>query len=319
MSTIPITAGKTSSWTEDFGRAWNQFWFQSSDPALVSLLRIGVGLAALLHLGSYTGDLTRWFAVDGLLPQQTVREILGDSLGFRPTYLALPLSATSLWILHGISLTAAAAVTLGLFSRVSCAVTALATLALVHRAPMISGQVEPVLVFMLIYLCIAPAGARFSLDSLLHPLIWPKQIAGPSVLATLSLRLMQVHLAAFYLMMGLSKTYGDAWWDGIAIWHLMAQTHSRPLDLSFLREREYLLNGWTHFIVYVQLAFPVLIWNRYTRPVLLVAAAIVWLSLLPITGLTSFCLLMLVATLCYLSPEAIASFLPARPIPQFPR
>ena len=296
---------KQSSWTEDFGRVWNDFWFRPADPTLVSLMRIGVGLMALLHLACYSGDLVRWFGVDGLLPTQTVDAILGGGSTFHPTYLSVVSSPATLWIIHACGLVAALSLTLGLFSRSSAAVTALATLAITNRAPVISGQVEPVLVFMLLYLCIAPAGARFSLDALLRPILPSQPFAyfihrdEPSFLANLSLRLMQVHFAAFYLMMALSKTYGDAWWDGAAAWQLIAQTHSRPLDLSALRGSEFLLNAWTHFIAWTQLLFPFLIWNRFSRPVLLAAATLTWISMLPLTGLTSFCLLMLVGLACW--------------------
>ncbi|MCE9525314.1 MAG: hypothetical protein K8R36_04585, partial [Planctomycetales bacterium] len=83
-------------------------------------------------------------------------------------------------------------------------------------------------------------------------------------------------------------------------------THSRPVDLSSLRGSEYLLNAWTHFIAWTQLLFPFLVWNRFSRPVILAAAALMWLSLVPLTGLTSFCLLMLVGLLCFLPADAIA-------------
>lgn len=324
MNSSSFIAGAPISWAEDFGRRWNEFWFRPSDPTLVSLLRVGTGVIALFHFASYGSDLPRWFAADGLLSMEAVAAVTGESATFRPTYLALTSNPTILWGILAASLAAAAGVTFGLLTRISCALTAVAALALVHRAPMISGQAEPVLVFMLIYLCIAPSGARFSLDSLISRLLRRQEPAFQqattlSPLATVGLRLMQVHLAAFYLMMGLAKTYGDAWWDGTAVWLLLAQTHSRPLDLTFLRHREYLLNGWTHFIVFTQLGLPVLIWNRFTRPFLLMAAILVWLSLIPVTGLTSFCLLMLIATLCFLLPEYAALWLPARPPAAIPR
>lgn len=308
MSTARISA-KSGNWTEDFGRAWNDFWFRPSDPTLVSVLRIGVGVIALLHLASYSGDLVRWFNADGLLPVETVNTLLGSG-GMQPTYLAAVSSPAVLWTLHACGLAAALSLTLGLFSRFSAALTAIATLAITNRAPVIAGQVEPVLVFMLLYLAIAPAGARCSLDSLLRPFLAQSFLAGwvhknePSVLANLSVRLMQVHLAAFYLMMALSKTYGDAWWDGAAAWHLLAQTHSRPVDLGSLRGNEFLLNAWTHFIAWTQLLFPFLVWSRFTRPIILVTAAGMWLSMLPLTGLLSFCLLMLVGLACFLPPES---------------
>jgi hypothetical protein len=307
MTNTPLSA-KPATWTEEFGRGWNEFWFSSSDPTLVSLLRIGVGLVALLHLASYSGDIARWFAADGLLPPETVDALLSGEGTFHPTYLSVAHSPITLWIFQGCGLVAALSLTLGLFSRTSAVITALATLAIVNRAPVISGQVEPVLVFMLLYLCIAPAGARFALDTCLRPMLSKQPLAilahkdEPSVLANLSLRLMQVHFAAFYLMMALSKTYGDAWWDGAAAWHLIAQTHSRPVDLSFLRNSEFLLNAWTHFIAWTQLLFPFLAWNRFSRPIILAAATLMWLSMLPLTGLTSFCLLMLVGLACWSPP-----------------
>src|SRR2546423_1550381 len=126
-----------SSWTESFGRGWNDFWFRPSDPTLVSLIRIGVGLVALLHLCSYAGDLTRWLAADGLLPMETVRALWGEGERYRPTYLTLGGTPAILWTFHALGLIAAAAITLGLFTRVSALLTAVATLALVHRAPML--------------------------------------------------------------------------------------------------------------------------------------------------------------------------------------
>ncbi|MFN0018454.1 MAG: hypothetical protein ACKVP0_09360 [Pirellulaceae bacterium] len=312
MTSTTTAAADGTTWTKDFGRSWNEFWFRPCDPTLTSLLRIGVGLIALLHLASYSGDLVRWFAADGLLPTNTVDALLGGGGTFHPTYLSFAGSASILWILHACGLVAAIMLTLGLFSRASAAVTAVATLGIANRAPIIGGQVEPVLVFMLLYLCVAPSGARFSLDTFLRPQLkeFPLSLFAhkdePSVFANLSLRLMQVHFAAFYLMMALAKTYGDAWWDGAAAWHLLAQTHSRPMDLSSLRGSEFLLNAWTHFIAWTQLLFPFLVWNRFSRPVIVAAAALMWLSLLPLTGLTSFCLLMFVGLACFLPAETFA-------------
>jgi hypothetical protein len=113
---------------------------------------------------------------------------------------------------------------------------------------------------------------------------------------------MQVHLAALYFVMGAAKLYGDFWWDGEAIWFLMAQTHSRPIDLSFLRGWELLLNAWTHLIAFTHLAFAALVWNRLTRPIVLALAAVTWLSLIPVTGQALLCLLMTAASVVYIRP-----------------
>lgn len=310
-----MNSTRTSSltWTDSFGRDWNRFWFTPSDPTLVSLLRIGIGLVALCHLLSFNSDLVRWFGAEGLLPYTSVRALSASEVTYRITYFAGAVTPGQLWALHLLGLVAALALVAGLATRISAGITFLAVLSFVHRAPMLAGHLEPVLGMLLLYLIIAPAGWRFSVDSLLLPMLSrgkpsdQSSSSSTSALATLSLRLMQVHLSAFYLMMAMTKLYGDAWWDGYAIWHMLAQTHSRPLDLTRLRQGEYLLNGWSHFILFTQLGFPALVWNHHTRPLILIASIVAWLSLIPVTGLTTFCLLMVISCGCFLSPERVAS------------
>jgi hypothetical protein len=108
-------------------------------------------------------------------------------------------------------------------------------------------------------------------------------------------------------MMGLTKLYGDAWWDGNAIWLLMAQTQSRPLNLTALRNAgqfgEYLINFWTQGVLYFELAFPVLIWNRPARPLLVALGILAWGSLVLVTGQLLFGLAMIVASTAFLPAE----------------
>jgi hypothetical protein len=96
--------------------------------------------------------------------------------------------------------------------------------------------------------------------------------------------MLQVHIAALVFTMAETKLAGPAWWDGDAVWYLMARTLSRPSDLTFLRRHEFFLNAWTHGIVLAELAFPILVWNRLTRPVVIAAVAIAWLTLPILTG-----------------------------------
>ena len=314
----PFTATSPTAPAEPFTAGWNRFWFTPADPRPLCALRIGVGLFAALYFLSWSPDLPRWLAADGLLPVDTVAAFLAEdptALSADPTaratlpiYLASPLqgctSDGALWTFHYAAILAAAALACGLFTRTATIMTLAALLSYVHRAPLLAGLSEPVLAFLLFYLCFAPAGVGFSLDRRLFSGEKPPLSTGSgSIAANIALRLIQVHLAAFYLMIGACKLYGDGWWDGLAIWHLLAQTQSRPLDLTFLRDYELLLNGWTHFVLYTQLAFGVLIWNHCWRPYVLGAAALMWLSLIPATGQPQFCLLMILASGVFLPEE----------------
>lgn len=302
----------TPAWTEAWKQSWEQFWFSPSDPQPLAVVRIVVGLAALIYLWSFSYELTRWFGSEGLLPQPTndiITRGIDNQTVFRFSLFSLARTSTELWLIHSVAIASAVALTVGLATRISTGMTLLAVLSCVHRAPLLGSLLDPVLSMFLLYLCIAPAGSHASLDRLLGMPRWLRGAGVPGVAATISLRLMQVHLAALYAVMGVTKLYGDAWWDGEAIWLLMAQTHSRPVDLTFLRGQRFLLNLWTHSIAYTHLAFAALVWSRLTRPIILALAALTWLSLIPVTGQTLFCLFMVAAGGVYM-PDALGRLLP---------
>src|SRR5688572_10361655 len=299
---------------EEFGARWNRFWFTPADPLPACVLRIVVGLVALTHFIDCGLSLNVWYAPDGVLPPAAVARLLeltGDGeANYHYSYLARITNQGALWALHALAIVAALAFALGLFTRVSGVLTLIATLAYVHRVPQVAGHLEPVLSFLIAYLCIAPSGAWLSLDRRLFsaakkrsPMAILTGPGNPSVTANIGLRLIQIHLAMFYAMMGLTKLYGDAWWTGDAVWLLIAQTESRPLNLTGLRRLgaigEYLLNFWSHSIVYFELAFPILIWTRLARRILLALSILIWLSIILLTGQLLFGLTMIAAGLAF--------------------
>ncbi len=299
-----------------WGAAWNRFWFTPADATAVSLLRILTGGMACWFLLSFATDLTIWFGTDGLLPIDTVRLLTEDETekwNRRASYLILSDDPRFLTTVHVVGVIVALAFTVGLATRITGISTLAIVLSYVHRGPMIMGQFEPVLTLMLFYLVLAPCHRRFSVDRWLSQ----RRQAGstsakppfedkPSITANVCQRMMQVHIAALYLMMGLTKLGGsDVWWSGEAMWWLIAHTESRLVDLTFLHRHEYLINLWTHAVVWFELLFGLLIWHRLARPLLLAIGVIQWISLGLVTGLLSYCVMMLIANLSFVSSETI--------------
>ncbi len=300
--------------TNRCGSAWNRFWFTPRDPFMLSLLRIIVGLMALYFVGSHTADLIRWFGPDGILnPETTIQLTGGDQLpySFRFSYLYLANTPTALWALHAVGLVVVAAMIVGLWSRITTVATLLVVLSYIHRGPMLTAQFEPVLTMVLAYLCLAPTGRYLSLDAWLgrhKPPTRRQLLKGPeqddlSTSANIATRLIQLHLAALCLMIGLNMLAGEVWWSGEAMWWLIARTESRLVDLTRLAHAFLLVNVWTHGVVTYQLAFGTLVWNRLARPILLALGVVVWASLALVTGLVAWCVMMVVASLAFVDPE----------------
>jgi hypothetical protein len=301
--------------THQAGIGWNRFWFTPMDATIGSGLRILTGLMALWFLLSFTPDLTVWFGPRGLLPLELIGQLTGADQGQwngRASVLYFVDEPGLLFATHVAAVAIVAAFTAGFASRITNVLSLLVVLSYVHRAPMITGQFEPILTLMLFYLCLIPTGQAWSVDSWLAR---RKQIATgesprktdsqPSMAAGIAMALMKVHVSALYVMMALTKLGGsDTWWAGEAMWWLAAHSESRLIDLTFLHSWEYLINFWTHAVVGFELIFGLLIWNRLARPLLLGIAVIHWILIALVTGLLSFGAIMLIANLAFVPAES---------------
>lgn len=311
------------------GRAWNRFWFTPSQPQTLALLRVLTGLVVLYTLATYTPDLDRFFGPDGWLPVGAVRQLQTGSWRF--SYLDYLQNPTALRLAHFAAMGVAAAMVLGLFARLTVALTFVVVLSYLQRAPMLTSEFEPILAMVLAYLAIGPCGACYSVDA------WRTRrraqgavaIIGPRWSATVATRLLQVHLTLVYVMMAAGKLTAHyympeeperrqeavemyPWWQGEAVGWLLAQPHGPLVNLDGLRGRTIVVNAWTHAIVAFELAFPLLVWVRLLRPLMLALSAVMWAALAVLTGLVSFALMMFIAGLAFVPPEVVRGWLDRR-------
>jgi hypothetical protein len=299
---------------EHFGAGWNRFWFMPSDPFTLSLLRVLLGAMAIVMAATYTPDLDRLLGPEGFLPLETVTSLISqrdEQLGlgrvWRFSYFDYVGSSQELWLAHGVSLAVLIAFTLGAFSRVTSVLALGVVLSYLHRSSLVTSQFEPVLVFPMFYLCFGPSGAYLSIDA------WMRRrksnielVVAPDSMTTIAIRFIQVHLALVYMMSVLAKMFGDVWWNGTAMWWLTLNSPERLLDFRFLGSSQvgnFVINAWSHAQVLFELAFPVLIWNRWARPLLLVIGVVLWTLMGLVTGLVSFSAMMVVASVAFIEPE----------------
>jgi hypothetical protein len=317
-----------------FGNAWNRFWFTPGDPLVLCALRMATGIVALYLLLTFSPDLRAFFAAGGLLPPGAVSAwaLEHGSPGFwtvdKFSYLSYVGDPTALAVLHVAGMVVLLAFTVGLFTRVTSILSLVVVLSYMHRAPMLVSQAEPIVAMMMFYLCLAPCGACLSLDALWRRRVGMAGVPGaepseagsislddssappqPHTLspwATLATRLLQIHVAALYLMIAMAQLAGGAssvWWEGGAVWMLASRPEMPLVSMTWLAGHPFLIDLCTRFIVGVELGFPLLVWHRPLRPFVLAAAAIMWGGLALLTGLTVYCLVIVIASLSFVPPQ----------------
>ncbi|MFI4875659.1 MAG: hypothetical protein ACIALR_09990 [Blastopirellula sp. JB062] len=290
--------------------AWSYFWFRATDAKSLSLLRIGLACVALAYVLSFSSDLTFWFAGDGVLPVSRVYDIngisnpeIGSNVWSLLFYFQDP---TDLLIIHAITIVTLTALACGLFSRITAIASFILVLSYVQRSPIVlAGLTEPILCPMMLYLCLGPCGAYYSIDA-----AWrrrgEKPATGKTYAANIAIRLMQVHVAMFFVMMGLSKLGASyTWWNGAAMWNVLARPDSPLVDFKFLRANPLIVYAWTHAILLFELTYPVAIWIRPLRPLMIAISFPIWILYALGSGNWLFALMMLVLNLVYFTPLEI--------------
>lgn len=285
---------------------WDRFWFCPADPTALCFIRVLAGLMLFYTHAVWTLDLDAFFGEQGWLSREVVAQ--ANQGGYAWSLLSWCRSSAALWSMHVVALITFALLTIGLWTRAVAVLAFLFTVSYAHRTPGALFGLDQINSLLSMYLLVGPCSSRFSLDA------WRarragQHLAGTSVTANLAIRLMQCHLCVVYLFAGLSKLQGVTWWNGFAVWGGIANQEYQTLDVTWLADWPLVINLLTHLTVAFELSYCVLIWNRWTRPLVLLAACGLHMGIVVALGMPTFGLAMLIANVAFVSPSLIRTLI----------
>ena len=257
---------------------WSRFWFTPGSPAPLCLFRILYGLLVLATAVFWTPDLFALFGPHGLVSIAGVQK-----WEHTPRFCFLfwmPPTDQSVFILWLVLLVFAVLATLGLFTRVSILVVYLCLLSFDHRAPMLMHSGDTLLRILSFIMFFSPAGAMFSLDSLIKAKregIVKNQWEIEAPLWTV--RLMQIQLAAVYCQATFAKLLGPMWREGTAVYYVsrLEQFARFPVPYLFDNRLACALLTWGTLII--QFALCSLIWYKPLRYYVLIAGCLLHIGI----------------------------------------
>jgi hypothetical protein len=286
-------------------RAWNQFWFDPADPATLSFIRLlAGGLLLYTHL-IWSFDLTGFISREGYTPLAYLDSVADREWSvwsvfywIGPTWL--------LWTVHILALIVFTLLFVGLFSRVAAVLAYLLAVSYAHRVtPGAFFGLDKINCMLAMYLMLGPCGARYSLDSLWRLRRGDKSEAADSTSANVAIRLLQLHLCVVYLFSGLAKLEGTTWKLGTAMWWSAANYEYQSIDLTWLAGWPMIVAFLTHLTVFWEVFYCCLVWNRFTRPIVLWTAMFVHGGISLFMGMITFGLAMIFANFAFLRPETV--------------
>ena len=295
----------TTSWLAEIAAAWNRFWFRPQAPHALAAIRVlGGAMLFYTHL-VWTLDLDAFLGADGWLTEPVVSSVARTPFSW--SHLWWLKSSGSLWAGHIAALVVFALFAAGFWTRATGILSAVLTLSYCHRLQGALYGLDQVNAMLAIYLAIGPAGDVYSIDRwrLERWLKYATPPVRPSVGAAIAIRLIQVHLSIVYLFGGISKLKGTMWWDGSAVWYAIANYEYQTFDMTWLGHWPWLIAILTHITVFWETFYPVLVWPRLTRPIMLALAVAVHGGIAVCLGMPTFGLAMIIANLAFVSPELI--------------
>jgi hypothetical protein len=250
---------------------------------------------------------------------------------------------TAMAIVHGLIVFSAFLFTIGFGTRFTSALTWFGSLCYIHRDQAVLFGVDTMMTIVLFYLLISPCGAAWSVDRLIRKW-WVKAKPGvvawwyrllrrpaptdlapaapvpdlpePSIAANVAIRLLQIHLCIIYLIAGLAKLLGRAWWDGSAIWMTLGNYEFAPMQfdlylrfLRFLGSHQLLyeafMTGGGLFTLAFEIGYAFLVWRPRLRWFFLASALLLHGGIGLFLGLKTFSFMMLVMNMAFLRKEEV--------------
>jgi hypothetical protein len=305
-----LTAG-IKQWCGDLVAVWNRFWFQPTRPHSLALIRILTGAMLLYTHAVWTLDLEAFLGPNSWLNREA-------ATAMNPSHYAWSFwwwveSPSAIWAIHILALAVFFLLLIGCATRLVALLSFLLTLSYCHRLPGAMFGLDQVNAMLAMYLMLGSSGDVYSVDAAWRRRQRATALSRKStdlrVSTNIAIRLIQVHLCIVYLFGGITKLKGTMWWDGSAVWFALANQEYQTVDLTWLGQWPWLIALMTHLTVFWETFYPVLIWPRLTRPVMLIMAVAVHGGIALFLGMSTFGLAMLIGNLAFIAPERIESLI----------
>jgi hypothetical protein len=279
--------------------AWNGFWFESDHREPMQAFRVCLSAILFFFYLSRTGDLELFYTEHGLLSADIAREIMPmdhrySLFDWVPAAVQLPAVKIAHWGLLGALL----ALAFGWAPRLAAIIAFALHLSFIHRNMMVMFGVDMIGTFFLFYFCLADGRREV-----------PARPDFRSMLGSVAFRLAQIQVCIIYAYSGLEKIKGPLWWNGEALWSVLANSQLARFDFSWIASFPIVIVLATYSTLLWEIYFPALVWARPLRPWMLSFGVALHLGIAIAINIWWFGFLMIATYLLFVEPRSLEKFL----------
>lgn len=278
---------------------WDGFWF--APQSLLSLAYMRIMLCATLLYMNFTRFWNLDFYTDSSwIPRARALEVMPE--------LGRPLFLWAFWPdswnlgMNIVLVVMLAFLTLGVGGRWLMWAAWVVNAGFLQRNYAVNFGADVIGALFLFYMSFTQSCERLSVRNLITG---KKNFQMSDTVSSMMIRMMQVQISAIYAYTGWEKLKGASWWDGTALWSVLANPQMTTMDFSFLRHFPWIIPVIGYVTIMFEIYFPAMVaWPR-TRYLCLLLGVSFHLGIGVFMGLMPFATVMMSTYFLFLPSESL--------------
>ena len=275
---------------------WNQFWFAPQNLLGVAFMRVML-CGTLFYLYSIRMTNISYFTDNSWMPRSealaTVEEL------YRPLFLWSFWPDSWMGVMHALLVLLLGLLTLGIGGRWLMWMAWILDIGFIQRNYAVTFGADLIASLFLFYLSFTQSCERLSVLNLLRK---KKVFQQGDWLSSLMIRMLQVHISVIYAYTGWEKLKGMTWWNGTALWTVMANSQTAIANFEFLRHTPCIISFISFSTIIFEIYFPAMVAWKKTRHLWLCLGVLFHLGISVFMGLGAFAMVMISSYFLFMDP-----------------
>ncbi|KYG65225.1 hypothetical protein AZI87_11735 [Bdellovibrio bacteriovorus] len=238
---------------------WDQFWFAPQNLLGLAYMRILL-CGTMVYLYVVRSFNLGYYGDNAWIPRSMALEIMPDL--YRPLFLWAFWPDSMNMIMHSLLVVFLILLTLGIGGRWLMWAAWIINAGFIQRNYSVNFGADIIAALFLFYMSFTQSCERLSVLNLIRK---KSTFKSSDTISSMMIRMMQVQIAVLYAYTGWEKLKGGSWWDGTALWSVMANPQMTTFDFSFLRSIPWVIPVIAYLTIIFEIYFPAMVAWPKTR------------------------------------------------------
>lgn len=278
---------------------WDKFWFAPQNLLGLAYMRIFL-CGTMFYMYAFRLFNLSYYAPTSWIHRDSALASLSEL--YRPTFAWFFWPDSLNFAVHILFVILLGLLTLGIGGRWIMWLAWVLDMGFIQRNYSVNFGADVIAALFLFYMSFTQSCEHLSVVNLFRR---RKSSRASDFLSSMMIRMMQIQICVIYAYTGWEKLKGASWWDGTALWSVMANPQMTTMDFSFLRSIPWIIPIVAYITILFEIYFPAMVaWDK-TRHGWLLLGVLFHAGIGLFMGLGPFAVTMVSTYFLFLDPSLL--------------